>query len=162
MIMDKLQLSVRIALNAWEANVKRANAVFGKFTDEELMLEVAPGKNRVIYLLGHLIAVHDMLLPLLGLGERLYMQLDEAFISNPDKMIKELSSPGDLRTYWIIINDILLSRFNSLSPDEWFQKHTMISEEDFAKEPHRNRLSVLISRTTHLAYHLGQVALVKK
>jgi hypothetical protein len=162
MIMDKLQLSVRIALNAWEANVKRANAVFGKFTNEELMLEVAPGKNRVIYILGHLIAVHDMLLPLLGLGERLYLQLDEAFISNPDKMIKELSSPGDLRTYWININDILLNRFNSLSPDEWFQKHTMISEEDFAKEPHRNRLSVLISRTAHLAYHLGQVALVKK
>src|ERR1700738_2598333 len=149
MIMDKQQLFVKMALNAWEANVKRAIALFNNFTDEELFQEVAPGKNRVIYLLGHLIAVHDMMLPLLGLGERQYLKLDEAFISNPDKLIKELSSPGELRTYWININDILLSRFNSLSPDEWFQKHVMISDEDFVKEPHRNRLSVLISRTNH-------------
>jgi hypothetical protein len=37
----------------------------------------------------------------------------------------------------------------------------MVSEEDFAKEPHRNRFTLLLSRTGHLAFHLGQVVLVK-
>ena len=33
--------------------------------------------------------------------------------------------------------------------------------EDFIKEPHRNKLNVLLTRTTHLAYHAGQLALLK-
>jgi len=37
----------------------------------QLEQQVAPGKNRLIYLWGHLTAVNDGLLPLLGIGERL-------------------------------------------------------------------------------------------
>jgi hypothetical protein len=159
---DQQQLFVKMALNAWELNLKRATATFEGFTVEQLFEEVSPGKNRVIYLFGHLIAVHDMMLPLLGFGERKYPHLDEAFISNPDKVIKDLPSAEDLKTYWNNINEILAGHFNNLSAAEWFQKHTMITDEDFIKEPHRNRLSVLITRTNHLSYHLGQVILVKK
>jgi hypothetical protein len=36
-----------------------------------------------------------------------------------------------------------------------------ISEQDFAKEPMRNKLNVLINRTNHLAYHYGQLRLIK-
>jgi len=86
--MDQQNLFVKMGLQAWEINTKRATALFSGFTDEGLFQEIAPGKNRVIYLLGHLTAVHDRMLPLLGLGERLYPQLDEAFISNPDEEIK--------------------------------------------------------------------------
>jgi len=34
-----------------------------------------------------------------------------------------------------------------------------ISEEDYAKNPARNRLAVLLNRTTHTSYHLGQALL---
>jgi len=159
---DQQQLFVKMAMNAWDLNLKRATATFEGFTGEQFFYEVAPGKNRIIYLLGHLVAVHDMMLPLLGFGERRYTQLDEAFISNPDKVIKDLPSAEDLKTYWNNINEILADHFNNLSASEWFQKHTMITAEDFVKEPHRNRLSVLMTRTNHLSYHLGQVVLAKK
>ena len=43
-----------------------------------------------------------------------------------------------------------------------FGKHTAVSDEDFAANPLRNRLSVLLSRTRHLAYHIGQIALAPK
>ena len=36
-----------------------------------------------------------------------------------------------------------------------------VSEEDFEREPHRNRFGVLLGRTAHLAYHMGQAALVR-
>lgn len=49
-----------------------------------------------------------------------------------------------------------------LSPADWFAKHTAVSDEDFAKEPHRNRLNVLLSRTIHQSNHLGQLSLLKK
>jgi hypothetical protein len=34
-----------------------------------------------------------------------------------------------------------------------------VSEEDFAKDTSRNRFSILLSRTNHLSYHLGQAVL---
>jgi hypothetical protein len=43
----------------------------------------------------------------------------------------------------------------------WFAKHNAVSAEDFAKEPHRNKLNVLITRTIHQGYHLGQMNYLK-
>ena len=56
----------------------------------------------------------------------------------------------------------MLAGFDKLSPTEWLQRHTSVSEEDFAKDPSRNRFAILQSRTSHLAFHLGQVALMPK
>jgi len=35
-----------------------------------------------------------------------------------------------------------------------------VSDEDFSKEPHRNKLNVIINRTNHMSYHLGQLILL--
>jgi len=60
------------------------------------------------------------------------------------------------------VNGKLLSKFANLSADEWLQRHYAISEEAYAKDPTRNRLAVLLSRTNHLSYHLGQITLARK
>jgi hypothetical protein len=39
-------------------------------------------------------------------------------------------------------------------------RHTAVSEADFALNPSRNKLSILISRTNHQSYHLGQLNLL--
>jgi len=160
--VNKEDLFVKMVLHAWDLNNKRVTKTFDSLNDEQLLDEIAPAKNRVIYLLGHLAAVHDMMLPLLGLGERQYTQLDEAFVDNPDREIADLPSPEQLRTHWLNINEVLAKQFASLTAADWFTRHSMVSEEDFAKEPHRNKLSVVISRTNHASYHLGQIVLVKK
>jgi hypothetical protein len=59
------------------------------------------------------------------------------------------------------LNEKLADHFNQLTVDEWFEKHTAVSDEDFQKEPHRNKLNVLINRTNHLANHLGQMTFLK-
>ena len=46
-----------------------------------------------------------------------------------------------------------------MSESDWHSKHTAVSEEDFKKEPHRNKLNVMLSRVTHKASHLGQMAM---
>jgi hypothetical protein len=53
-------------------------------------------KNRLFYLLGHLSAVHDRMLPLLGIGERLHPELDEAYLTNPDQTISGPLAAADL------------------------------------------------------------------
>jgi hypothetical protein len=63
---------VSVALNAWNGNIERADKLFSGLTAEQLTQQVAPGKNRLIYLWGHLTAVHDAMLPLLAFGPRLH------------------------------------------------------------------------------------------
>lgn len=156
------QLIVQCALNSWDIQAGRATKAFHQLSDEELFQEIAPGKNRVVYLLGHLVAVHDAMIPLLGFGERQYEFLDEPFINSADREGGKLPPVEDLRAYWKNINAIIGDHFRKLKPEEWLEKHTAVSDEDFAREPHRNRLSVLLNRTNHISYHVGQLALLKK
>lgn len=158
----KEELMVKMVLDAWYSTIKDADNFFDNLTDDQLQNEVAPGKNRGIYLLGHLAAVHDRMLPLLNLGERNYPQLDEPFISNPDKSRAQTLSTTELRKYWKNTNSRLADKFKTLSANAWFEEHNSVSAEDFEKEPHRNKLNVIISRTNHLAYHNGQLAFLKK
>ena len=161
-MINHQQLIIKMALDAWNVHINRSNQLFNSLTDEQLQEEVAAGRNSGIYLLGHLTAVHDALFPLLGLGEKLYPELEDVFIKNPDKSGTEKPMTKDLRNYWSEVNKNLSQHFNQFTTDEWFQKHTSVADEDFKKEAHRNKLNVLLNRTNHLAYHLGQLAFLKK
>lgn len=158
--MEK-QIIVKSVVDAWNARVKEANNLIDNLTDEQLQKEVAPGKNRGTYLLGHLTAVNDKMLPLLNFGPQQFTNLDEIFLAKPDKTVADMPSAADLRAHWKSSTEKLAAHFAKLNADEWFEKHTSVSAEDFAKEPHRNRLNVVLGRTTHLAYHVGQMALLK-
>ena len=160
--MTSQKLSVQVAINSWRLVAERANKTFSNLTEDEFLREVAPGKNRLIYLLGHLTAIHDAMFQILGLGERLHPELDAIFVSSPDKTGAQLPAVGELRKYWDEVNAKLLSQFAILCADEWLQRHYAMSEEDYAKDPTRNRLAVLLSRTNHLSYHLGQITLALK
>ena len=46
------------------------------------------------------------------------------------------------------------------TPEVSFTRQANIPKADFPKEPHRNRLNVVISRTNHPAHHRGQLALL--
>lgn len=152
------ELSVKVALHSWTLVVERLDRVFSRLSEAQFSKEVAPGKNRLIYLLGHLTAINDAMFPILGLGTRLHSELDTMFVSTPDKSA-QLPAVHDLKRCWSEVNSRLLSQFANLSADEWLLRHYAMSEDDYAKEPTRNRLAVLLSRTNHMSYHLGQINL---
>ena len=156
-IADK-NIFIKMVLDAWETHQSRFNKLLDSLTEEQLLMETAPGRNRGIYLAGHLIAVNDGMLPLLGFGEKLYPQLEEVFLIKPDGVEIEMPTIAQLKEYRTAINEKLSSGMSQLQPADWFSKHSSISEEDFAKEPHRNKLNIVINRTNHLSYHLGQMA----
>ncbi len=158
----KEELLLAVALNAWKQNIERAGKAFTSRTVADLQKEIAPGKNRLIYLWGHLTAVHDAMLPLLGLGARRHPEFDVPFVTKPDKSVPNLPSAEEVKKAWEEVNAKLASEFAKLSPADWLQKHSAVSDEDFVKEPQRNRFAVLLSRTNHLAFHLGQTVLVSK
>jgi len=153
---------IDVALRSWNTNIDRAGKIFGSLSEKELQEEIAPGKNRRFYIWGHLTSINDALIPLLGFGERLHPELDSVFVSKPDRSAPDSISATDLKRYWDEINARLSTEFEKLSPVQWAQKHASVSEEDFAREPHRNRFAILLGRTSHLAYHLGQANLAKE
>jgi hypothetical protein len=147
------------ALRNWRSNFDRASTLFGNLSQEQLLQEVSPGKNRLIYLWGHLTAFNDALIPLLGFGPRIHPELDLMFVSNPDRTVPTILLGDDLKIIWLETSEILWAGFTKLSVTDWLQKHSAVSEEDFLREPHRNRFTVLLGRTGHIAYHLGQAKL---
>jgi hypothetical protein len=149
------------ALRQWKNQAERATKLFGSLSDEQLFQEIAPGKNRVIYIWGHLTAANDVLFPLLGIGDRLHPELDWLFVTNADRATSESVSREVLSRMWSEIHHALWTAFSTLSPSQWLEKHGAVSEEDFIKEPHRNRFAVLLGRTAHLSYHVGQAVLAQ-
>lgn len=156
-----LNLVVKMTLNAWDAQNNYLRNLISSLSDDQLSKEIAPGKNTGIYLLGHLIAVSDGLLPLLGFGERLFPSLEKIFITSPDKSGQVMPAVNELKENLEAVNTKLAKHFQSTSVEEWLNRHTAVSAEDFVNEPHRNKLNVLISRTNHLANHIGQMLLLK-
>ena len=150
---------VTLGLKAWKTQIDRTDKLFGALSSEEVLREIAPGRNRLLYLWGHLTAIHDAMLPLLGLRERLHPGFDVVFVSNPDKSRADIPSPEEVRRAWNGVNAELWTGFERMSSSDWLQRHSAVSEEDFAKDPSRNRFSVLLSRTNHLSYHHGQAVL---
>ena len=148
-----------LGLKVWKTQIDRADKLFGTLSSEEVLREIAPGRNRLLYLWGHLTAIHDAMLPLLKLRERLHPELDVAFVSNPDKSQAAIPSHEQVRRGWNAVNAELWKGFERMSWSDWLQRHSAVSEEDFAKDPSRNRFSILLSRTNHLSYHLGQAVL---
>jgi hypothetical protein len=146
----------------WQSTVDRAGKLFGNLSQEQLLQEVAPGKNRLIYLWGHLTAFNDAFIPLLGFGSRIHPELDLMFVSNPDRTVPTILLGEDLKIIWQETSQLLWTGFSKLSVADWLQKHDAVSEEDFLREPHRNRFTVLLGRTAHIAYHLGQARLSER
>ena len=159
--MTRIETAIKMTLDRWYGSVASLDKLLSVLSDEQLQKETATGKNRGIYLLGHLVAVHDDMLVLLEMGEKQHPELTEPFIKLADKVATELPTVAELRDFWTRQNQLLREKFDQLTPEQWFEKHTAVSAEDFAKQPYRNKLNIIISRTSHLEYHTGQIALLK-
>jgi len=151
-----------MVISAWETHIARVKKLLDELTDEQLMAETAPGRNSGIYLIGHLIAVTDSLFPILGFGEKMYPELHKVFIESPDRSGLEMPSINTLKEYWNKVNEKFADRISEVPAEEWFTRHNNVSEADFAKEPHRNKLNIIINRTNHTSYHLGQLVYLTK
>ena len=151
---------IQQVINSWGTQNKAVTNFFNKYEETVYGKEVAPGRNRAIYLLGHLIAINDGMLPLLGLGEKIFPELQPVFITAPDKSIPDLPSLHQLKQHWEALNTTLGAHFNKMDKEAWLDRHTAVSKEDFELDPLRNKLNVLIGRTNHQSYHWGQLNLL--
>ncbi|MGN6477843.1 MAG: DinB family protein, partial [Flavipsychrobacter sp.] len=84
------------------------------------------------------------------------------FLRSADRTTEDSYTVADLKQKWQEVNELLSTHFAKLEPADWLDRHMSVSPEDFAKEPHRNRLNVILGRTNHQASHMGQLNLLHK
>src|ERR1700732_5557531 len=104
------EVLVQTAISSWEQVIKRVGTLCLSCSEEQLLVEVAPGKNRILYLWGHLTAVHDAMFSVLRMGGRLHPELDALFITPPDRS-KPLPQSAEIAECWDAIHTALLSTF---------------------------------------------------
>jgi hypothetical protein len=157
--MEAEKLMIQSVLSNWSLTISRLSKFFSGLSQDEFYEEIAPGRNRMVYLLGHLTAVHDQTLEVLGFGTRDHPELDDIFIKNPDRSLETIPSVADLMSYWENVNRRLYEGMEGFSPKQWAGRHRTVSDEDFAKNPTRSCMTVVLNRTNHAGYHLGQLML---
>ena len=156
-------IAVKIVLDSWHGQHARIDKLLQVLSDEDLGGHTAADRNTGTYILGHLIAVNDRLIEMLGWGSRQHPELDAPFLLNPEGSEHPKPTVAELRSYWTKINTIINNGMAAMHTADWFTAHNAVSADDFAKEPHRNKLNVILGRTVHSGMHLGQLNyLVKK
>ncbi|WP_263358629.1 DinB family protein [Acidicapsa ligni] len=154
------ELFAAVAVTGWRRAIGFTERLLSSLSDEGLFLEVAPHRNRVYYIVGHLTATHDRLIDMLELGQRLHPEFDELFLDNPDRTFPDELSPTQLRDAFNTVNEKVTHGVEAMSPLDWLKRHSAVSEEEFDTDPKRNRLAVLQSRIGHVMYHNAQIRLL--
>src|SRR5260370_42446155 len=146
MTMSTENSLIDAALRGLKSNIERVDKLFGTLSPEQLEQQVNPGKNRLIYLWGHLAAVNDGLLPLLGIGERLYPELDAMFISKPDRSVELTVTAQSLESAWAKISQRLWEGCSKFSPADWAGRQTAGWEEGLTREPNLTKFTRVLGR----------------
>jgi uncharacterized damage-inducible protein DinB len=157
----QVQQIINQVINFWLNQNKAIDSFFALHQDDIYLREVAPGRNTARFLLGHLIAMSDAMLPLFGLGDKLFPELSPLATVGEDAVPFPLSLP-ELKMKWKNLNQVLESKFKAMTVAEWLGRHNSVSEEDFAADPQRNKLNVLMGRAAHQNYHRGQLVFLNE
>jgi len=151
-----------VCLLQWTTFNTRMQKVMDSITPENFDKPVVANGNSPSWILGHLVDTDDKLIELFGIGKRLFPELDKVYHHERGSNQSGHLTKAELAEKWKAITAVLDAAFKSWSESEWLGRHTAVTEEDFKKEPQRNKLNVMLSRVSHKASHLGQIALLPK
>jgi DinB superfamily len=154
--------TLEICLLQWNTYNRIMQKTLDSITEENFYKPIVAEGNSPSWLMGHLADTDDALLTLFGIRERMFPELAKIYHHERGTNQTGHLSKAELITKWKTIIGELDRVFKSMSESDWHARHMAVSEEDFKKEPHRNKLNVMLSRVTHKASHLGQIALQTK
>ncbi|KRD12096.1 hypothetical protein ASE21_21285 [Flavobacterium sp. Root901] len=136
-----------IIYQAWLLQNRKISDLVHKLSDEDLKKDVAFGRNSGLYLLGHLIASNDLLLPLFGFGEKMYPEYEKIFLCCPDKCAQNFPAVKEVKSHWFALNEYLNLKFASINEKHWIENDKSYYQ-----------LKTMLTIVNHQCYHLGQLA----
>jgi hypothetical protein len=153
---------IEICLLQWKTYNARMQKMLEAMSIQNFNTPIVPNGNSPSWLFGHLADTDDKLLELFGIRNRLFPELEKIYHHERGTNQTGHLSKEELIAKWKSISAELDRTFNAWAENDWMGRHTAVSEEDFIKEPHRNKLNVMLSRVEHKASHLGQIAMQPK
>src|SRR5258706_13995963 len=112
------ELLVEMVLTTWIKYIDKTNELMAGLTDEELLTEIAPGRNRGIYIVGHLIAIHHKMLPILGICPEMNPKLFDIYAKKPDNKSETPYTISVLKEKWDQQNKVLEDYFEKATTDD--------------------------------------------
>jgi hypothetical protein len=153
---------LEICLMQWNILNQRAQKMMDSISDEKFFAPIMPGGNSPSWLMGHLADTDDKLLGMFGIRERMFPELSTIYHHERSTNQNGHLTRAELSIKWKAVLAELDRAYNNMSESDWLSRHTAVSAEEFIKEPHRNKLNVMLGRISHKASHLGQVAMQAK
>lgn len=136
-----------LIFQSWLLQNRKISNLINRLSDEDLQKDVVLGRNSGLYLLGHLIASNDILMPLFGFGEKMYPEYEKIFLCTPDKCAQNFPPTNLVRSHWFSLNEELRKQFGAMNENQFCNS-----------EGAGERLKIMLSVVNHQCYHLGQLA----
>lgn len=151
--------TIEICLLQWDTYNRRMQKTLDSLPEEKYHSPIVPGGNSPSWLLGHLADTDDALLELFGIRTRVFPELAKIYHHEKGTNQSGHLTREELKQKWKVILAELDTAFKAMTESDWHSRHMAVTEDDFRKEPHRNKLNVMLNRVGHKASHLGQVAM---
>ncbi|MDZ4713123.1 MAG: DinB family protein [bacterium] len=135
------------------------NENINALTDDEYRMELSPGRNHGVWLLGHLIVSDDDLSTFLGKGPLLYPQYAEMFGQKSKLSVPEnYPAVSVLKECWEKVCEKNKKIYSGLTDNELNEPHALI--ENIQTDYFKTKDRVIIAWHFHQLYHTGQLAVL--
>jgi hypothetical protein len=158
----------------WKISAGWISNIIKSLSDDELKMEIIPGKNHGVWLLGHLIESEDDLSKFLGKAPMLFPHYEEIFGQGSKlKPADEYPPVSQLREEWAKVIEKNNNLILSVTDEEWNEPHCLDSgltanndagdtesrqagPDDFFQTKGRCIMIWIL----HQMYHAGQLAMI--
>ncbi len=155
-----MQYKTSLLLAQYKNMTSWVNMFLKKLSDDDLKLEIAPGRNHGVWLLGHLIVSDDDLSLYMGKDPMLYPEYSDIF--GPKSILKpaeEYPAVKILREQWNNVIEKNIKIYSELTDEELAEPHAMVKgniEDDYFK----TKENCAINWLNHQMYEAGQLGIL--
>lgn len=143
----------KMLINDW------IDGLLKSFKDEDYLIEISPGKNHGVFILGHLVASDDDFSLYMGKGDFLFPEYQDMFASgSPLKPASEYPTVKEILEKWKAVCDKNEKIYQELTDAELSEYHELCKDPE--KDWFKTKARVVQAWQLHQNYHAGQLAVI--
>ena len=143
----------------YEMMVEWVNGTIDPLTDDEFKMEIYPGKNHGVWLLGHLVTSDDDFSMFMEKGEIMFPEYYEVFGQGSKLLSPEEYPPvSELRSAWKKVCEKNRKIYAELTDNELKLPHALVKDID--KDYFKSKERVIMAWHLHQLYHAGQLGII--
>lgn len=139
--------------------VEWVNGTIDPLSDDEFKMEITPGKNHGVWLLGHLVTSDDDFSMFMGKGDQMFPQYYDLF-GQGSKLLPPGEYPpvSELKNAWKKVCEKNRKIYSGLTDDELGEPHALV--KDIEKDYFKTKDRVISAWHLHQLYHAGQLGII--